>query len=605
MLRKHTYPVNGICVFFCAQGRTDEIVACATCAPRGEQGENLPLLDYAGPHKEILERNMLMEIKKLFTLLTSVAVLAGITACGDTAADAVANNDKADSAMEERTADSARDSVVIAIGSEPETLDPTKGWGHGNSPIVQSTLVKYTADLTFENDLATDYQLSSDGLTWTFHIRDDAFFTDGEKVKASDAAFTLETAKAAQGSVDLTYMESVAARDDTTLVVTLSKPTSIFLNTLASVGIVPEHAYGEDYGLSPVGSGPYRFVEWKPQEQIIFEANEDYYGGAPEIKKVTVVFMSEDAALAAVLAGEVDVAYSSATLGTTKVDGYHIEAIPSADNRGFTLPMLANEGKTTESGAVIGNDVTCNLEIRQAIAWAIDREQIAELVLNGFGRPAYSENDGMPWNNPQVKLETDVEYAEKLLAEGGWSDEDGDGIVEKEGLKAEFNCIYPAGDSVRQALAMAAAQQVEKIGIKINVEGVSWDEITRRMFSEAVMMGWGSSIPNETYYLYRSQGALLDDFYNPEGYGSEVTDGYLDAAMAALTAQEANENWKKVQWDGKGGTAMQGACPWVWIVNLDHVTYVRDGLSIGEQPIHSHGHGLPLIQNLDKWEWTD
>ena len=127
-----------------------------------------------------------------------------------------------------------------------------------------------------------------------------------------------------------------------------------------------------------------------------------------------MVFISEDAALAAVLAGKVDVAYSSATLGTTKVDGYHIEAIPSADNRGFTLPMLANEGKTTESGAVIGNDVTCNLEIRQAIAWAIDREQIAELVLNGFGRPAYSENDGMPWNNPQVKLETDVEYAEKL-----------------------------------------------------------------------------------------------------------------------------------------------------------------------------------------------
>jgi peptide/nickel transport system substrate-binding protein len=74
------------------------------------------------------------------------------------------------------------DSVIIAIGSEPETLDPTRGWGHGNSPIVQSTLVKYNADLTFENDLATGYELSDDGLTWTFTIRDDAVFTDGEKV---------------------------------------------------------------------------------------------------------------------------------------------------------------------------------------------------------------------------------------------------------------------------------------------------------------------------------------------------------------------------------------------------------------------------------------
>ena len=80
----------------------------------------------------------------------------------------------------------------------------------------------------------------------------------------------------------------------------------------------------------------------------------------------------------------------------TEVAGYHIEAITSADNRGFTLPVLPNEGKTTQSGAPVGNDVTCNHEIRQAIAYGINRQQIADIVLNGFGRPAYSENDGMP-----------------------------------------------------------------------------------------------------------------------------------------------------------------------------------------------------------------
>lgn len=529
-----------------------------------------------------------MNIKRLFALLLAVVMVSGMAACGNE----TANN-------------GPKNSVVIAIGSEPETLDPTQGWGHGNSPIVQSTLVKYTADLTFENDLATQYALSPDGLTWTFSIRDDAFFTDGEKVTASDVAFTLETAKAAQGSVDLTYMESAVAQDDTTVVITLSKPTSIFLNTLASIGIVPEHAYGEDYGTNPIGSGPYKFVEWRPQEQIIFTANENYYGDAPAIKDVTVVFMSEDAALAAVQAGEVDVAYSTATLGTTEVEGYHVEAIPSADNRGFTLPVLPNEGNTTESGAPIGNDVTCNIEIRQAIAYAIDRQQVVDAVLNGFGRPAYSENDGMPWNNPEVAIETDVDYAKKLLADAGWADTDGDGIVEKNGLKAEFDCVYPTGDSVRQAVGMAAAEQLLAIGIKVNIEGMSWDEIMNVMFSHAVLMGWGSAIPNETYYLYRSEGALLDDFYNPEGYMSDVTDGYLNAAMEALTVEEANENWQKVQWDGTTGTSMRGECPWVWIVNLDHVTYVRDGLSIGEQPIHGHGHGLPLIQNLHEWTWME
>lgn len=534
-----------------------------------------------------------MNIRKIIVLFLAMSVLL-MTACG---------NNSSEAPKENNFITDSKDSVVIAIGSEPETLDPTQGWGHGNSPIVQSTLVKYTADLTFENDLATDYKLSPDGLIWTFTIRDDAFFTDGEKVKASDIAFTLETAKTAQGSVDLTYMESAVAEDDTTVVVTLSKPTSIFLNTLASIGVVPEHVYDKNYGVNPIGSGPYRFVEWKPQEQILFTANENYYGDIPAIKNVTVVFMSEDAALAAVQAGEVDVAYSTATLGTTEVDGYHVEAIASADNRGFTLPVLPNEGKTTQSGAPIGNDVTCNLEIRQAIAYGIHRQQIADVVLNGFGRPAYSENDGMPWNNPEVVIETDVEYAQKLLDDAGWIDTDGDGIVEKNGLKAEFSCIYPSGDSVRQAIVAAVAEQVKALGIQINVEGTSWDEIMQRMFSDAVMMGWGSAIPNETYYLYRSDGALLDDFYNPEGYMSDVTDGYLDAAMEALTVEEANENWKKVQWDGTAGTAMRGECPWVWVVNLDHVTYVRDGLSIGNQPIHGHGHGLPLIQNLQEWSW--
>lgn len=581
---------------------------------RNENKEKTEKLENRKDSHNNFKKNM----KKILSVALAVLVISGVTACrnqsnGDVTVNGgggssgsmgnIGGNTDDGNKNDTNTTNTVKDSVIIAIGSEPETLDPTKGWGHGNSPIIQSTLVKYNAELNFENDLATGYELSEDGLTWTFTIRDDAFFTDGEKVTAQDVAFTLETAKAANGSFDLTYMESAVAQDDTTVVITLSKPTSIFLNTLASVGIVPEHAYGDDYGTKPIGSGPYKLVEWRPQEQLMFTANENYYGDVPEIKNVTVVFMSEDAALAAVQAGQVDVAYTVATLATTKVKGYDVEAITSADNRGFTLPVIPDEGKTTETGATIGNNVTCNREIRQAIAYAIDRQQIADTVLNGFGRPAYSENDGMPWNNPDVKLETDVEYAKKLLADNGWVDTDGDGIVEKDGLKAEFRCVYPSGDSVRQAVGMAAAEQLRAIGIKVDIEGMSWDEIMKVMFSEAVLMGWGSSSPNETYYLYRSEGALLDDFYNPEGYMSDVTDGYLNAAMSALTVEAANENWKRVQWDGTTGTAMQGECPWVWIVNLDHVTYVREGLSIGNQPIHGHGHGLPLIQNLNEWSW--
>lgn len=151
-----------------------------------------------------------------------------------------------------------RDEVVISISSEPTTLDPCQGWGHGATPLVQSTLVEYDYDMNFVNDLAEEYALSSDGLTWTFTLRTDAKFTDGEPVTAADVAFTFNTAKTSQSSLDLTFLDTVEAVDETTVVFTLTKPTSSFLNTVASVGIVPEHAYGPDYGVAPIGSGPYK-----------------------------------------------------------------------------------------------------------------------------------------------------------------------------------------------------------------------------------------------------------------------------------------------------------------------------------------------------------
>lgn len=497
-----------------------------------------------------------------------------------------------------------KNSVVIAISSEPESLDPTVGWGHGTAPLIQSTLIEYRQDMTFVNDLATEYAVSPDGLKWTFKIRNDAKFTDGEPVKASDVAFTFMTAKDAKSSLDLTYLDKAEAVSENTVVFTLSRPTSTFLNLAATTGIVPQHAYGADYGTNPIGSGPYKFVQWNKGEQLQLTANEDYYGEQAKIKNVTLVFMSEDAAFAAAKAGQVDIAQTSTSLAATnKIDEYFINAITTLDNRGFTLPVVPDEGKLSADGYPVGNDVTANLEIRQAIAYAIDRDKLAKDAVYGYGDPAYSENDGMPWNNPEVKINTDVEYAKQLLKDNGWIDSDGDGIVEKDGLKAEFMCVYPTNDSVRQAIALAAADQVKQIGINIVVEGTSWDEISKKMFSNAVLMGWGSSTPQTTYYLYHSSNKLKSDFYNPEGFDNQTVDMYLDKALTSLTSEEANQNWKLAQWDGAVGTAMKGECPWVWLVNVKHVYFTKDSLNIGEQQLHAHGASMPLIQNLKEWYW--
>lgn len=496
-----------------------------------------------------------------------------------------------------------KDELVMAVGSEPDGgFDPITGWGRYGNPLFQSTLVDTDPDMKIVKDLATDYQVSEDGFTWTFTLRGDAYFTDGEKVTAEDVVFTFERAKESGSIVDLTNMKSVSMIDETTVKFTLEKPDSSFIYTIAATGIVPKHAYGPDYGENPIGSGPFKLVQWDKGQQILMEANEKYYGKVPEMKKITILFMEEDAALAAAQAGQLDVAMTSASLAQQKIDGMHLQVVKTIDNRGLTLPYLPDEGKVTEDGYKIGNHVTSDIAIRRALSYGVDRKALVKDVLNGYGRPAYSEADGMPWANDATTVEYDVEKAKNILEEAGWVDQNHDGIREKNGQKAQFNLLYDASDSTRQVLANAVSLQAEELGIKITIEGTSWDVIDQRMYSEGVVMGWGAQSPVETYLLYHSDN-MGRDYYNPEYFSNEKVDEHIDEAMSALDLEESMEHWKKVQWDGETGVATKGESPWVWLVNVDHLYYVRDGLDIGAQKIHPHGHAWPLLANLKDWSW--
>lgn len=496
-----------------------------------------------------------------------------------------------------------RTDVKVAITYDADNqFDPTTGWGHGSAALVHSTLVEFNSEMGIVNDLATDYKISDDGLTYTFNMRDDAFFTDGEAVKASDVVFTFMTAKEKKAQ-ELVGLKDVKATGDHQVTFTLDVPNSSFINTLALVGIVPEHAFGDEYFKNPIGSGAWKLVQRNEGEEIILEANTSYYREAPKLQKVTILIMKEDAAFAAATAGEVDVALTSPTHATKEIPGMRLEVVKTLDGRGVTLPTTPDEGKKTESGHAIGNNVTSSLAIRKAMAYALDREAIAKDAVNGFATPAYSENDGMPWNNPEVKIDQDVEYSKKLLADDGWVDADGDGIVEKNGMKAEFDAYYPADDSARQAIGMAAAQQLEAVGVKMNVVGKSWDDISKLMFTNGVIMGWGSADPYTSFMLFYSSNKLKDDFYNPGGFSNPTVDKYMEEALQQTSTEEANKLWQQAQWDGTTGTSMRGDAPWLWMVNPDHLYYVADGFDIGKQRLHGHGASWELMQNLSEWSW--
>lgn len=495
----------------------------------------------------------------------------------------------------------AKDELVLAIGGEPENgFDPTTGWGRYGSPLFQSTLLTRDDNLNITKDLATDYTISEDGLTWKYKIRNDVKFSDGKKLTAADVVFTYETAKTSGSVVDLGVLASVKALDDYTVEFKLSKPQSTFLYTTASLGIVPKDGYTSDYGQKPVGSGPYKFVQWDKGQQLIVEANPNYYGTKPEFKKVTFLYLSEEAAYAAAKTGEVDIASIVPSLAGQDVTGMTLKSVDSVDNRGIAFPYVKS-GSTTKEGYPIGNDVTADTAIRKAINTAIDRQKLVDGVLLGYGSAAYSVCDGLPWGNSETAIKDgDLDVAKKTLADGGWADSDGDEILEKNGIKAEFTLIYPSSDNVRQSLAIAVVDMVAPIGIKINVEGKSWDEIEKLMFSNAVLFGWGSHDPLEMYNIYYSGNAGVE-YNDPNFYKNEKVDSYMKQALATTDQTAANALWQKAQWDGQTGFSTLGDAPWAWLINLDHLYLVSDDLDIGQSRTEPHGHGWPITANITEW----
>jgi len=495
--------------------------------------------------------------------------------------------------------------IVLTIGGESEDgYDPTLGWGRYGSPLFQSTLLKRDDNLDIVNDLATAYTMSEDGLTWTVTIRDDAVFSDGEPLTAADVAYTFNKAAESGGLTDVTVLEEAVATDDTTVELRLKQPQSTFVNRLITLGIVPEHAHGPDYARNPIGSGPYQLVQWDEGQQLIVEANPNYYGEAPGIQRLVFLFVEEDGAFAAAKAGQSQVASVPPSLAVQSIDGMTLYDVTSVDNRGLMFPYEPATGRTTPNGAPIGNDVTADLAIRQAVNFAIDRQALVDGVLEGYGSPAYGPVSGLAWEEPKASIEdADPDKARAILAAGGWADGNGDGVLEKGDLKAEFTILYPASDSTRQALALSAAEMLKPIGIQANVEGKSWDEITPAMHSNVVVFGWGSHDQTEMYNLYHSQAAQ-GDFYNAGYYANSAIDTTLDLAMGAPSEAEAIAFWQTAQWDGNTGFTAQGDAAWAWLVNLDHTYFVSDCLDIGQPQVEPHGHGWPITANIAEWTWT-
>lgn len=491
---------------------------------------------------------------------------------------------------------------------EPESgFNPLTGWGCGHqnyNPLVQSCLFKTDKNGEIVPDLATNYSISSDGKTWTVNIRDDVKFSDNSTFDADDVAFTFNTAKDTESDFDLTNIDKVTAKNKTTVEFKLVEPRSTFIYDLRYLGIVPSDSYNnETYGENPIGTGPYVLDHWDKGQQAIFKINDNYYGEKPYFTQITLLFPEEATWLELAKSGQVDVVPVATSALNQTVDGYDFYEVSAGRAQGVSFPYLEDTGKTTESGWKIGNNVTADKAIRQALNVGVDRQKMCDEVFSGHAKPEYTSVDTRDYVNEAAKgTDGDINKAKQILKEGGWEDTDGDGIVEKDGVKASFDLYYPPDYLDRQSLATVFAEQAKQIGIQVNLQGADWDTIYANMYSSAALMQQTSPDPYKSIYQqYHSKAP--DEFYmNPGLYNNTESDALMESAMHANDFDQANALWAQSALVNGGGWGPAGDAPFAWLVNYDYNYFISEDIDIGDQP---DSLGNDVLINICDWTRTN
>lgn len=500
-------------------------------------------------------------------LLVCVGLVTG--ACADTS-----QVDTRQGASSPQGESASTQDVVIAVGAEPDTLNPVLGYARWGDGKVAEGLLQLGVDLIPEPLLAQSLpEVSDDGLTWTYTLREGVLFHDGSPLTADDVVYTYESALdpdlGSPVAADLTALAAVEAVDEHNVRFTLDHPHSSF--PVATVlGIVPAGSDLDDGQL--VGTGPYTIESYRPGDRLVLAAHDDYWGEPAQVARATFVFAEDAAArVARVASGEADGALLPATALARFEDDDAFEVVrrDTSDFRAIIMP---------ETHPVAGDPA-----VRQALNVGLDRQSLVDGALAGSGRPAHGP---IPPEAPEyssvVEVDTDVAAARSVLEDAGWQ-EGPDGIRVRDGQRAELTLMYPAGDTLRQNIALEVQAQARGLGIEVTPDGLSWDAIEPRMSQDPLVYGQGNPYDADlsTYPLLHSSRALVG-FDNPGGYVSPQMDAALEAGRSALGDAERNAAYADVQ------EVLAQDLPWIFLAYVGHDYVIRAGVW--------QGYDVPLVE---------
>ncbi len=495
-----------------------------------------------------------MDLRRVALLVLALAAAACTSEVGGTADDGAARK-------------SARpiygDTLIEALLGDIQGLIPnitSDSASHTIGNLIYSGLVKRDENLTLVGDLAESWTISRDCRDFTFRLKKNAKWHDGRPFTADDVVFTYQTMIHPKTPTaykeDFKAVESIEAVDAHTVHVHYPRPYAKALQSWSTT-MLPRHllaSYVAEGRLreapqnreSPVGTGPYRFKEWRTGEKVVLTANREYYDAGPYLSRVVYRIIPSQATIFLELKAKgIDSSSTLTALQYTRQTDY------PAFKKAYQKFRYPSNGYTY-FGFNLKDPRFADKRVRQAFAHAISKQDLIEGVRLGLGREATGPYKPGTWvYNPNVKTYPhDLKRARQLLAEAGWREKDADGLLVKDGKPFTFTLMTNQGNDERKKIAELIQASLRELGIGVDIRILEWasfikEYVKKRRF-EAIVLGWGIGLDPDQYELWHSSKTGPDDL-NHISYANPEVDELLERGRSSCFDSERKKYYDRLQ----------------------------------------------------------
>lgn len=475
-------------------------------------------------------------LKSLFVsmLLTLTIALSGCAGDKEEEGSSTVTEETTSSTSSETT--SAEESkITIGIPQDLDSLDPNTATAAGTKEIlfnIYEGLYKPDSEGNLVPAVASDYTLSEDGLVYTFTLREGIKFHNGNPVTIEDVEYSMKKLANADGEAPLvsafSNVTDISVIDDSHIAITLAEPNSSFLAILSEVNCAIVPADVEDLQSNPVGTGPYMYVSRELEDNVVLKKFDEYWGDKANIEDVTLkVIADTDAITMNLLGGSIDLFSRITTTQAAELDdNFYIE-----------------EGSMNLVQALFLNNAVepfNNEQVRQALCYAINKQEILDFMADGKGTPIASNifpAFGKYYTEELNDVYTqDIEKAKELLTEAGYPD------------GFEFTIKVPSNYTQHVETATVLAEQLKAIGVTANIELIEWatwlSDVYQGRDYEATVVGLDASNLTAGALLARFESTSSKNFTN---YSNEAYDEAYENAVNATDDDEATQYYKECE----------------------------------------------------------